>query len=101
MLMAIRPYIRYIDTQRSTSTTSPTARSAWRSATPATSCRRAIAPRRTRPGSEDRVLHPEGRRDHLVRQLAIPKDAPHPKNAHAFINYMLGPEVIAAVNPTP
>jgi putrescine transport system substrate-binding protein len=28
----------------------------------------------------------------------IPKDAPHPKNAHAFINYMLRPEVIAAVS---
>jgi putrescine transport system substrate-binding protein len=28
----------------------------------------------------------------------IPKDAPHPKNAHAFINYMLKPEVIAAVS---
>jgi putrescine transport system substrate-binding protein len=27
----------------------------------------------------------------------IPKDAPHPKNAHTFINYMLRPEVIAAV----
>jgi putrescine transport system substrate-binding protein len=27
----------------------------------------------------------------------IPKDAPHPKNAHVFINYMLRPEVIAAV----
>jgi len=30
----------------------------------------------------------------------IPKDAPHPKNAHAFINYMLKPEVIAAVTNT-
>jgi putrescine transport system substrate-binding protein len=30
----------------------------------------------------------------------IPKDAPHPKNAHAFINYMLRPEVIAAVSNT-
>jgi putrescine transport system substrate-binding protein len=28
----------------------------------------------------------------------IPKDAPHPKNAHAFINYMLRPEVIGAVS---
>jgi putrescine transport system substrate-binding protein len=28
----------------------------------------------------------------------IPKDAPHPNNAHAFINYMLRPEVIAAVS---
>lgn len=27
----------------------------------------------------------------------IPKDAPHPQNAHAFINYMLEPQVIAAV----
>jgi putrescine transport system substrate-binding protein len=27
----------------------------------------------------------------------IPKDAPHPLNAHAFINYMLRPTVIAAV----
>ncbi len=27
----------------------------------------------------------------------IPKDAPHPRNAHTFINYMLRPEVIAAV----
>jgi putrescine transport system substrate-binding protein len=30
----------------------------------------------------------------------IPKDAPHPRNAHAFINYMLKPEVIAAVTNT-
>jgi len=28
---------------------------------------------------------------------AIPKDAPHPGNAHLFINYMLQPQVIAAV----
>ncbi len=27
----------------------------------------------------------------------VPKDAPHPKNAHLFVNYMLRPEVIAAV----
>jgi putrescine transport system substrate-binding protein len=30
----------------------------------------------------------------------IPTDAPHPKNAHAFINYMLRPEVIASVTNT-
>ena len=28
-------------------------------------------------------------------QMAIPKDAPHPENAHTFINYMMDPEVIA------
>jgi putrescine transport system substrate-binding protein len=27
----------------------------------------------------------------------IPADAPHPKNAHTFINYMLRPDVIAGV----
>jgi putrescine transport system substrate-binding protein len=30
----------------------------------------------------------------------IPKDAPHPHNANLFINYMLQPEVIAAVSNT-
>ena len=29
--------------------------------------------------------------------LCIPKDAPHPENAHAFINYILDPEVGAAI----
>jgi len=28
-------------------------------------------------------------------QMAIPADAPHPDNAHAFLNYILKPEVIA------
>lgn len=30
--------------------------------------------------------------------LAIPTDAPHPNNAHLFINYLFEPEVIAAVS---
>lgn len=29
--------------------------------------------------------------------LAIPADAPHPDNAHAFLNYLMDPEVIAKV----
>jgi putrescine transport system substrate-binding protein len=29
--------------------------------------------------------------------MAIPTDAPHPGNAHLFINYILEPEVIAAI----
>jgi putrescine transport system substrate-binding protein len=29
--------------------------------------------------------------------LAIPVDAPHPENAHKFINYILEPEVVAAI----
>ena len=30
--------------------------------------------------------------------LAIPKDAPHPANAHALINYLMSPRVIADVS---
>ncbi len=30
--------------------------------------------------------------------MAIPKDAPHPKNAHAFIDFLLQPEVIADIS---
>ena len=29
--------------------------------------------------------------------LAIPADAPHPDNAHAFLNYLMDPQVIAKV----
>ena len=29
--------------------------------------------------------------------LAIPADAPHPDNAHAYLNYLMDPEVIAKV----
>ncbi len=29
--------------------------------------------------------------------MAIPKDAPHPENAEVFIDYILQPEVIAAI----
>ena len=33
----------------------------------------------------------------LMDLLAIPADAPHPDNAHKFINYIMTPQVIAAV----
>jgi len=43
-----------------------------------------------------------------IDMLGIPADAPHPDNAHRFIDYMLRPEIIAAVtnavsypNPNP
>jgi putrescine transport system substrate-binding protein len=32
-----------------------------------------------------------------IDMLAIPKDAPHPDNAHLFIDYILRPEVIAPI----
>ena len=30
--------------------------------------------------------------------LAIPSDAPHPDNAHLFLDYMMEPEVAAAIS---
>ena len=35
-----------------------------------------------------------------IDMMAIPKDAPHPDNALAFIDYMLRPEIIAAISNT-
>jgi len=32
-----------------------------------------------------------------IDMLGIPADAPHPDNAHAFINYILRPDIIAAI----
>ena len=29
--------------------------------------------------------------------MAIPADAPHPENAHAYINYILRPDVMAGI----
>jgi len=46
------------------------------------------------------ALIPKGGATLFFDSMAIPKDAPHPKNAHLFINYMLRPEVIAAVTNT-
>jgi putrescine transport system substrate-binding protein len=30
--------------------------------------------------------------------MAIPKDAPHPNNAHAWINFMMKPEIVGAIS---
>ena len=32
-----------------------------------------------------------------IDMLGIPADAPHPENAHAFINYILRPDIMAAI----
>ena len=43
------------------------------------------------------ALVPKGGATLFFDTMAIPKDAPHPGNAHTFINYMLRPEVAAAL----
>ena len=43
------------------------------------------------------ALVPKGGATLFFDSMAIPKDAPHPGNAHKFINYILRPEVAAAL----
>ncbi len=48
-------------------------------------------------GVEVTYLIPKEGAATLFDFLAIPVDAPHPDNAHKFINYILEPEVVAAI----
>ncbi|MCP8882709.1 polyamine ABC transporter substrate-binding protein [Devosia sp. XJ19-1] len=48
-------------------------------------------------GVEITYLIPKEGAATLFDFLAIPADAPHPGNAHTFINYILEPEVVAAI----
>ena len=43
------------------------------------------------------ALTPKGGATLFFDTMAIPKDAPHPDNAHRFINYILRPEVAAGL----
>ena len=57
---------------------------------------RAIAARPNLPPAIE-ALVPKGGATLFFDTMAIPKDAPHPGNAHIFINYMLRPEVAASL----
>ena len=46
---------------------------------------------------EIQALVPKGGSTLFFDTMAIPKDAPHPENAHLFINYILRPEVHASL----
>jgi len=48
-------------------------------------------------GQDIRALVPPSGATLFFDAMAIPKDAPHPKNAHLFINYILRPEVHASL----
>ncbi len=96
-LMKIRPYLRYIDTQRMITDL------AQGEICLAVGYNGDILQARDRAEENDTgqtikyVIPKEGSIIWFDSYL-IPKDAPHPKNAHAFINYMLKPEVIAEVS---
>ena len=95
-LNKIRPYIRYIDTQRMITDL------ANGEICVAVGYNGDILQARDRAeenktGQEIAYFIPKEGSIIWFDSYLIPKDAPHPANAHAFINYMLKPEVIAAV----
>jgi putrescine transport system substrate-binding protein len=52
----------------------------------------------TQSGQDIQALIPPSGATLFFDSMAIPKDAPHPKNAHLFINYILRPEVHAGLS---
>jgi len=51
-------------------------------------------------GVEIAALLPKEGTAFVIDTMAIPKDAPHPDYAHIFINYMMRPDVVAAITNT-
>jgi len=96
-MMAMRPYLRYIDTQRMIGDLANGeiclavgySGDILQSRDSATT---------NKTNQEIAYLIPKEGTIIWFDSYLIPKDAPHPKNAHTFINYMLKPEVIAAVS---
>ena len=95
LLMSIRPYVRYFNS-RSTSTTSATAKSASRSAIRATCSSRRPPRAEANAGVEIAYVIPKEGALKWFDLFAIPADAPHPDNAHKFIDFMLRPDIAAA-----
>ncbi len=58
----------------------------------------AAAERAGRPVPDIRYVIPKEGAIRWVDVIAVPKDAKHPNNALAFINYLMQPEVIAAIS---
>lgn len=48
-------------------------------------------------GVEVRVVLPKEGGAANIDVMAVPKDAPHPANAHAFINFMMRPDVVGPI----
>jgi putrescine transport system substrate-binding protein len=95
-LMKFRPYVRYIDTQRMIS---DLANGEICLAVGYSGDILQARDRATENNTGQQISYVIPKEGTIIwfDSYLIPKDAPHPKNAHAFINYMLKPEVIAAV----
>jgi putrescine transport system substrate-binding protein len=99
VLMNVRPYVRYADTQRMIGdlASGEICLAVGYNGDMLQARDRAEA---NRAGQEIIYVLPREGTIIWFESYLIPKDAPHPKNAHAFINYLLRPEVIAAVTNT-
>ena len=96
-LMKIRPFLRYIDTQRMiTDLANGEICLAVGYSGDILQARDRAEENET--GQTIKYVIPEEGSIIWFDSYLIPADAPHPKNAHTFINYMLRPEVIAEVS---
>jgi putrescine transport system substrate-binding protein len=95
-MMKIRPYIRYIDTQRMIS---DLANGEICVAVGYSGDMLQARDRAVENQTGQKIVYAIPKEGSIIwfDSYLIPKDAPHPGNAHVFINYMLRPEVIAAV----
>jgi putrescine transport system substrate-binding protein len=98
-MMAIRPYIRYFDTQRMIQDLA-NGEICLAVGYNGDILQAAARAEENKTGQEIKYFIPKEGTIIWFDSYLIPKDAPHPKNAHTFINYMLRPEVIAAVSNT-
>ena len=95
-LMRLRPFVRYVDTQRMISdlVNGEVCLAVGYSGDILQAASRA---KENETGQKVAYSIPKQGTIMWFDSYAIPADAPHPGNAHRFINYMLQPEVIAAV----
>jgi putrescine transport system substrate-binding protein len=93
-LMAIRPYVRYINSSKyieDLANGEICLALGWSGDVG----QAALRAREAKNGNNIKYLIPKEGAVLFFDMLAIPADAPHPKNAHLFINYLLRPEVSA------
>ena len=93
-LMAIRPYVRYINSSKyieDLANGEICLALGWSGDVG----QAALRAREAKNGNVIKYLIPKEGAVLFFDMLAIPADAPHPKNAHLFINYLLRPEVSA------
>jgi putrescine transport system substrate-binding protein len=93
-LMAIRPYVRYINSSKyieDLANGEICLALGWSGDVG----QAALRAREAKNGNNIKYLIPKEGAVLFFDMLAIPADAPHPKNAHLFLDYLLRPEVSA------